>query len=603
MRQNGRQTLSRVVDWIRVDLRTDPFLKYLLLLALALSGFFLWYSVPNFTRPDEYTRLVDAMVAANYVFADPSSGALGDGITHGRALGASFYLSALALVPGYLIAIATGQFDLIVSANTLRSRWEIWQTLPEWFWTTSLLTGRVLVVLFAVGCVYLTYRIGRTMRDRTAGLLAGLLLTLSFSFLRSAHEFAEDIPSIFFLLFAFFLALRYIETGDKTTFLAGCAAGGIAIAFKLLAGVAVVVLGMAYLLHARRARADGNDAFAPLVRPSLLAGGLALGAGAVVVGFPSVLVSGLDPLVDRLLQSTADKNTVARNGSTPILHQFIQFYAGGLGIPLAVSSGCGVLANLPRLRGRGSEANGVVLALTALSVYLLVYSRWVYVQPHHLLQTFPLFALLAGVAFSQLDARWPLLARPLVAILVITTGLYTGVGLLGYTSDADNAPERWIATEVPPDATMEIHVPRPQLAAPLHGRPVGHYVSPGIDTYDRLKGEGWNPTGFNEWRDDTTERNPDYIQMPRYARQYTPAVVETRYTVVARFIQDWPLRDTVGILGGKHSYPEFLPARSIVVMERTDRCGRSPTCPTRHYMDTKRVSEYQNNNIKRHLSY
>lgn len=254
MCRNIQSLLSRAVSGIQADLRADPLLKYILALMFTLSGFAFWYSAPNFTRPDEFSRLVDAMVVANHVLATPSFDALQRGVTHGRMFGASIYLSALSLVPAYLIAIATGRLDLIVSANTFRSRWEVWMALPEWFWTTSLLTGRLLVALFAVGCVYLTYRIGVMMRDRTAGRLAGLLLALSFSFLRSAHEFAEDVPALFFLLLGFFCALCYTETGDESVFLAGCVASGLAIAFKLTAGVSVVVLGMAYLLRAQHVR-------------------------------------------------------------------------------------------------------------------------------------------------------------------------------------------------------------------------------------------------------------------------------------------------------------------------------------------------------------
>lgn len=576
MCRNLRSLLSRGIGGVQADLRADPLLKYLLVLTLTLSGFAFWYSAPNFTRPDEFSRLVDAMVVANHVLADPSLDALQRGITHGRMFGASIYLSALALIPAYLIAIATGHLDLIVSANTFRSRWEIWMTLPEWFWTTSLLTGRMVVALFAVGCVYLTYRIGVAMWDRTAGRLAGLLLALSFSFLRSAHEFSEDVPALFFLLLGFFCALRYTETGDETVFLAGCAASGLAIAFKLTAGVVVVVLGTAYLLRA--VRNTGGNARMALVRPSMLICGLVLGVGVVAVGFPSVLVAGLDPFVDRLLQSTTEKATVERNGSTPILRQFVRFYAGGLGIPLTIASGVGVLASLPRLRENGSETNGVVLAVTALSVCLLVFSRWEYVQPHHLVPTFPLLAVLTAVALARLDAHWTLLARPIIAVLVVTTGLYAGVGVFGYAAEGDNTPEQWIATEVPENTTMEVYVPRPQLAAPVHGRPVGHYISPNIDTYDRLKGEGWSPGGFHEWRHGLAERNPDYIQFPGFGWTFVPDPAKERYTIVATFELDWPLRDVIQPLGGEHGYPEFLPARRIVILERTDRCGHSPTC-------------------------
>jgi hypothetical protein len=36
---------------------------------------------------------------------------------------------------------------------------------PEWVWTWTLLIGRFVNVVIAVGCVYLIYRIGVAARD------------------------------------------------------------------------------------------------------------------------------------------------------------------------------------------------------------------------------------------------------------------------------------------------------------------------------------------------------------------------------------------------------------------------------------------------------
>src|SRR5699024_5872515 len=127
-----------------------------------------------------------------------------------------------------------------------------------------------------IGCVYLTYRLGRAMRDRTTGRLAAVLLSLTWGFLIMAHEVSEDIPALFFLLLVFYLALRYIETGDKAVYLAGCIAGGIAIAFKLTAGTSVILLGLAYVLRARRPGVNPRDA---LLQPRLLVMAIACGAG------------------------------------------------------------------------------------------------------------------------------------------------------------------------------------------------------------------------------------------------------------------------------------------------------------------------------------
>ena len=41
-----------------------------------------------------------------------------------------------------------------------------------------------------------------------------------------AHEVSEGVPAVFCFLLTVPFALRYVENGDETAFLAGCGAGG-----------------------------------------------------------------------------------------------------------------------------------------------------------------------------------------------------------------------------------------------------------------------------------------------------------------------------------------------------------------------------------------
>lgn len=82
-----------------------------------------------------------------------------------------------------------GRFDVLTHLEP--------QSYPEWVWTWSLPLGRSVIVVIAVGCVYLTYRIGTAARDRMAGRIAALVLTLTFGFLAMAHEVSEGVPAVF----------------------------------------------------------------------------------------------------------------------------------------------------------------------------------------------------------------------------------------------------------------------------------------------------------------------------------------------------------------------------------------------------------------------
>ena len=87
------------------------------------------------------------------------------------------------------------------------------------------------------------WRVDARPHNRPAG---GRAVDAHIGFSRSAHEVGEDVPALFFFLLVVYLALRYLETGNESHFLAGYAIGGFATAVKLSAGTGVFVLGVTF---------------------------------------------------------------------------------------------------------------------------------------------------------------------------------------------------------------------------------------------------------------------------------------------------------------------------------------------------------------------
>jgi hypothetical protein len=151
-------------------------------------------------------------------------------------------------------------------------------------------------------------------------------------------------------------------------------------------------------------------------------------------------------------------------------------------------------------------------------VYLLAYSRWEYVRVHHLLPTFPLLALLIAIGLSRLHARNRNLARPLIAVLLVTSGTYAVVGDLHYaTAPRDEAAE-WLHEHAPDDATMEVYRIRYRDAVFPRGME--------IISYQRDVGE----VGRSErnrtktaWMLDMPKRCPTYIQLTYWDLTYLDA--------------------------------------------------------------------------------
>ena len=520
------------------DLTTDPYLSYILLLAAVLTGFWFWHGVPEFATIDERWRLIDSIAAIGTLVAEPELDSIRPAVLALRPAGATFYLNLLAIVPVVLAAFVMGQLDVFIRFNPRLRPGDIWQLrtgTPEWIWTWGLLLARFLTVVLAVGCVYLTYRLGTAMRDRWTGRLAAVLLSFTWGFLIMAHEVSEDIPALFFLLLALYLALQYVRTGDTTVFLAGCMAGGIAIAFKLTAGTSVIALGLAYLLRARRPDVDWRDA---LVRPRLLVMGVAFGAAAVIVGFPEALVAGPDVLIERV-SGGGSRSVGPAAPIAPSWWWLLRGYLNGLGIPLFVGALGGVAAGIVRLREQSIEADATILLLAGLAVYLLVYSRWGYVRLHHLLLTFPLLALLLAAALSRVRVHRQRVGWAFVAVLLVTSGAYAGVGDLHYASTPRDEAREWLNTHASENATMEVYRTRFRDAVYPRDMPVNSYKKALART-----APGQRPTRIG-WMRNLPARCPEYVQLTYWDLVYlgtsSPTRTESAGRGLAGGIRRWGL--------------------------------------------------------------
>lgn len=505
--------LKHAKQGVTSDLRTDPYLSYLLVLATILTGFWFWHRIPGFATHDAFARLFDPMLAIGAVVADGELGEFEQGVMMTPEYGATFYLYGIATVPVFVAAVLTGQLDefaAIYRGGNPVNRLEVWQATPVWMLEWSLLVARLLVVVLAVGCVYLTYCIGVAIRDRTTGRLAALLLTFTWGFLATVHEVGEDVPVLFFVLLAVVLALRYAETGDETTFLAGCGAGGVAIAFKLTGAITVFVLGAAYLLHARHAEGGWHDA---LVRPRLLGFGALIGVGMIVIGFPSVLVEGLDVLARRMLSVTSGTGGRSEQFSS-IWWWMTRNYLDGFGLPLFIAAIGGVMGSVTLLRDQDTSTDGVALLWVALAVFFFVMSQRAYVRVHHLVPTFPLFVLLVAAALSWLHDRRLHIARALVAVLVVTSGAYAVAGDLQYATSPQDETRAWLATNAPDDSTIEVYHHQVSDIVIPHGMNVSNYgyerVLVAIRSPEELE------TTRTKWMRNMPERCPEYVQLGYY---------------------------------------------------------------------------------------
>lgn len=497
------------------DIGTDPYLVYILGLALLLGLAGIWHRVPNFATRDERWRVIDPMEVIGHVLAEPSVESVKKGLLSWRNYGGTFYLYAIAIFPVVAVAVLTGQMEVFVDAATHRfaapsgreivSYWTHWQQTPDWVWTWSILLARFVNVVLGVASVYLMYRIGTILRDRAAGRLMALFLTLTWAFQIFVHEAGEDGPGTFFMLLTFYLAIRYIESGESFHFLAGAAVGGFATAVKLSMGVSAIFLGVAYLL---RARHTGRYWAEALWKPKLVVGALALGAVTLFVGYPSALAGGIDVHIDRLSRGVNTKQDLHGWRNKPSWWWIFRGYLHSVGVPMAVAFAGGVAAAVPRLRERSLETTGVVLALVGLTVWLAVFSQWEYIRSTHLFPTLPMLLVLVVLALRRLTESHTTAGRALVAVLLVTSGIYTGVGVAGYVAEPRDQATNWLATNAPDDATVETYNYDPQEAAVPHGMTVNQPTNRTMVVDGERVQLGWT-----DWVLAMPERCPEYLSL------------------------------------------------------------------------------------------
>jgi hypothetical protein len=136
--------------------------------------------------------------------------------------------------------------------------------------------GRLNSVVFGIATVFVVYLVGRRLWNERAAVAAAALLAVNFLHVRNSQYAVNDVPSTFFLTLSFFYALRLFESGSRFHYIVAGIMAGLAASTKYNAGMVVVSIAAAHLLHHR------SLAAALSLRPL---GKLGLAALASVVGF------------------------------------------------------------------------------------------------------------------------------------------------------------------------------------------------------------------------------------------------------------------------------------------------------------------------------
>ena len=463
-----RPVWVRAKRQFRSDIREDPYLGYVLAGTLVLAAFWFWHRIPVFVTWDEHDRVLDPLVAYSSVLSDPSWEGLQAGISWGREpWGGTFYLYALAVLPVVLGAAVTGNVDAITGIGLpsgTYAHYPVWAETPRWVWTWSLVFVRLTNVVLAVATVYLVYRLGAEVWDRKTGRLAAAMLALTLGFLKLAKEGGEDMPGTFLFVLAVYLLVRYLQSGRDRWLYRASAAGGVALVFKLTLAPIVPAIGLAHLLWSRSADGSWREA---VWRPRFLVTGAGIGLVVILLGFPSLLVGDVDHVASRLFLSAGEKVDNQMGPTAPLWWWYLRTYLSALGVPLFLGTAVGLVGSgyylarrvngLDSLRAHTPQVDATALLLGTLGLFWLLVSTWHDWRVHHIVPTFPLLVLLSAWAFREFAAHRPTGTRVALAVMLVSTAVYAGVGVAGYASMPRDEATDWLEENADRSATMETY--------------------------------------------------------------------------------------------------------------------------------------------------
>ncbi len=419
-----RSLRSRFNGWGAVAL------PLVLLGAFALRVWGIDFGLPNtLTRPDE-TMLVHRALAVGAGDLNPH---------FFRYPSLHFYVMAFVYGLYFLVGRAAGRFDGVEDFQ--------YEFFAEP--STIFIVGRLLTAMMGTASVALVYSIATRWRDRTAGVLSAIFLSVAFLHVRDSHFLTLDVPATFYLLVACLFAWRqFDQPGPRTALLCGLFVG-LAASTKYNTVLMAPTILLAVWLSSPK---DGSFN----ARWSLLALTIAGALGAFIAGSPYILLDFSTFVSD--VAAEGGQFGVGRavdlgRGWTYHLHTSL---ARGLGWPLLAASLMGLL-----LMARRRTNRDLALLCGLLSYYLVAGSgKSVYLR--YMIPMVPLLCVAAGVWLAAVTQT----IRPAVRSYVLLgagllIALPTAFSCVRHNQllsgpDTRQLATRWITEHIPAGSTLAL---------------------------------------------------------------------------------------------------------------------------------------------------
>ncbi|MCO5225824.1 MAG: DUF2298 domain-containing protein [Thermomicrobiales bacterium] len=366
------------------------------------------------------------------------------------------------------------------------------------------LVGRAVSAFFDTGTVVLTALIGRRFWSERVGLLAALFLAFTPLMLQTAYYFTVDSFATFFVVAAFWFAVRSWDRHSIAWMAVAGVMVGLAGASKPNALLCIVFLALPAL---ELVRTSGWRALIPTVRdrvyPAVAAGvvGGLFAFSTFRIAQPYAFVGphwwsvGLNQqwLDDLAFWRTVQTGLVDMKPSvqwfdrTPVLYIMQNLVLWGMGVALGISAMAGLGVLVWRLLHSTTWPDWFMLGMAGWSIgNIVLYGTGIAQNQRYLMQIYPFLAVFAAAALIEVADRWR--RWHLGRILLGMVTLYTIVYGLAFTSIFVRPITRieateWIFENVPAGSMISNEYWDDPLPLPLAGYDRGLYPTMTLDLY------------------------------------------------------------------------------------------------------------------------
>ena len=428
-------------------------LALILIVACAVRFHNLGFGLPSLYDPDEPIFMVMALKLLKEHTLNPG--------WFGHPGSTTIYLLALIDVAVFGAGILTGRFsgvnDFAAAAYADPS--------------LLFMPARFAMALFGVGCVWLTYCLGRKLFGTATGLIAAAFLAINSLHILWSQVIRTDVMASLFMLASLIFSVGVAKRGSLRDYLLSGIFIGLAIATKWPSAIVAVALVGAFLARIR-------------ARPDLWRQELGRVAGALGCGLVALFLASPFIFLDwrTVLSNVTGEMSPRHLGQTGggFLHNLRWYMLGQLAssmgfIGLALAIGGAVVAWLRTRVARWTLVPATVGFLALICVQSMVWSRW-------LVPALPLFCLFAAVAIVGIG-RWfsgvlhsphRALITAAIAVAAAVPSLASARGKIAERAvDTRALAANWAAANIKPNTNVLIE----HLELGLRNRP-WHFLFP-----------------------------------------------------------------------------------------------------------------------------